>query len=338
MRAVCLLVLVTVVSAETQSSGSPLPAVDLAGAALNSFSEMTKQINQIQSVLSQLNGQMSKMIVMSTRLISVPAVRAADPETREDRFPGIPAGGLAGSMFETINRLTGQLSVIQNTIQQMTGQLQRVVETSTRMITGPALMYQEAGSVPGNVVESILRTFQSWNSQLEQMNGVLRGMSQQWNRVIQTGTKMITGSGGAAFYQAGDSSSESSSTPAPSSTSSSGLGLPSIPSLPAGVPGAAQIQSFFNLLSGQFSAVQKVLTDFSSQLTRMVTFGSGPTFYADQTTGGPAPAPDVITSPGDSVLTVIRTLTQQFQQIQSVLTELNQQMNKMIQTGSKAMG
>lgn len=316
----------TTAAPATSSTG---PAVDLAGAALNSFAEITKQINQLQAVLSQLNGQLTRMVTVSTRLVtggSGGRVAAAD-----NSVPGLPnlaagTGGLTGSLFETFNRLTGQLTQIQNTIQQVTGQLQRVVETSTRMITGPAL-YQDTLPGSGNVIDAVLRTFQSWSAQLDQMNGVLRTMSNQWNRVIQTGTRMITGGNQNNLLYADGSN-----------TSSSGSILPSIPGLPSGIPGVEQLQSFFSALTGQFASFQRILTDMSGQLTRMISFGGRP-LAADAAPGASTPQPaSGPTSPGDSVLAVVNTLTQQFQQIQAVLAQLNQQMNRMIQTGSKAMG
>ena len=332
MKAVTLVVLFStfcLISGEGTTSAPPTtagPAVDLAGAALSSFTEVTKQINQIQSVLSQLNGQLTKMVTMSTRLVTT----GTTPAAADNSIPGLPniaasTGGLTGSLFETFNRMTSQLTQIQNTIQQVTGQLQRVVETSTRMITGPALLYQEALPGTGNVIESILKTFQSWSAQLEQMNGVLRGMNKQWNRVIETGTRMITGSRSASHLYADGASG-----------SSSGSGLPGLPGLPSGLPGVEQIQTFFSLLTSQFSAFQRVLTDLQSSLTRMVGFGGRP-LAADATSSPSLSLPNA-SSPGDSVLAVVNTLTQQFQQIQKVLAELNQQMNRMIETGSKAMG
>lgn len=307
-------------------SSSAGPAVDLAGAALSSFAEVTKQINQIQSVLSQLNGQMTKMVTMSTRLISGGSgLRASDNSI--PGFPGNPSSGLTASLFDTVNRMTGQLTQVQNTIQSVTGQLQRMVETSTRMITGPAL-YQQAGPGTGNVVDSLLKTMQSWSSQLDQMNGVLRGMNQQWNRVIETGTRMITGGKQTSLLYA-DSANGSSSSPGLGSIGSL------IPGIPANIPGLEQIQQFFSLLTGQFAAFQRILTDFQGQITRMISMGSRPMAADSLPSGSPAPGS---VSPGDSVLAVVNTLTQQFQQIQKVLAELNQQLNRMIETGSKTLG
>ena len=111
-----------------------------------------------------------------------------------------------------------------------------------------------------------------------------------------------------------------------------------------------QLQSLFSLLTGQLQSLQRLLTDYTSQLTRMIT-GIRPMLltqgaalnYADVTAPGAPGASTTTTtatgtSPGESVLAVIGTLTQQFTQIQKVLAEMNQQMNRMIETGSKAMG
>lgn len=327
MQAVTVVAFLAVASLVSGQDSTPaVPTVDLAGAALSSFTELTKQINQIQTVLSQLNGQMTKMVTMSTRLITPPAGPAHADSNDLPALPNLSqaTGGITQSIFATVQQMTSQLSQIQSTIQQVTRQLQQVVETSTRMITGPALYQSGLPAGAGNVIDSILSSFRSWSSQLEQMNGVLRGMSKQWNRVLETGTRMITGQSGPALYA--DAST-------PSSSSSSGS------SLPTSLPGLEQIQSFFSLLTGQFAQFQRILTDFQAQLTRMTRSiipglpGIGGARLSPQPLDAPA-----TTSPGDSVLAVVNTLTQQFQQIQRVLAELNQQLNRMIETGSKSLG
>lgn len=314
------------VFADDPAAGLP-QGLDIGSTVLAAFSEVTKQVNAMQSVLSQLNVQLNRMISTSTRLIAGPELRYSD----SDRA-GLNPGGLAGSLFETFNRMTGQLSSVQTTMQQLSQQLQRVLESSTRMLTGPSL-YQSADQDNNNFVESVLRTLESWAKQLQQMNAVLRTMNGQWNRVIETGTRIITGTQqpGAAQY-----------SPQADSGSGNGIaGLPGLP-IPSGLPGIEQLQQFFGLVGQQLVSLQRILIDFSGQLTRMVSnrgispMHQQPEPDQQQATGQGSNAG--LTSPADSLLNILNLLTNQFAQVQRVLSDLNGQMNRMLETGTRALG
>jgi hypothetical protein len=306
---------ILVLSCVAFASAAPqsLPGVDIPGALLGSFNEVTRQINSLQSILSELNGQVSRLIQSGTRLVS-----GLDADSNTPTTPQIPnfgnTGGLVGAVIGSVQQVTGQLTNIQRTIHEMTTQLQRMVETGSRIVTGP--LHYDDNSLPQlpnpNIAEAALKTFGEWAQQLQSINSVLREMNQQWSRVIDTGSKMITGK-----LLAED---QSSSNP---------IGIPGL----GAVPGAEAIQSALNLLSNQFTSIQRALTDFSSQLTRMVESGVRAVGGLDGETASP---PSV--NPGDAVLNVVNTLTQQFTQVQRVLQELNGQLNRMVETGSRVLG
>ena len=310
--------------ADDPATGLP-QGLDIGSTVLAAFSEVTKQVNAMQSVLSQLNVQLNRMISTSTRLIAGPELRYSDS--------GLNPGGLAGSMFETFNRMTGQLSSVQTTMQQLSQQLQRVLESSTRMLTGPSL-YQTPDQENNNFVESVLRTLESWAKQLQQMNAVLRTMNGQWNRVIETGTRIITGTQQPAAAQYSPQADSGSGN-------SIASGLPGL-SLPSGLPGIEQLQQFFGLVGQQLVSLQRILIDFSGQLTRMVSnrgispMHQQPDPSQQQETG--QSQGQGLTSPADSLLNILNLLTNQFSQVQRVLSDLNGQMNRMLETGTRALG
>lgn len=288
-----------------------LPGVpDIPGALIGSFSEVTRQINSIQQVLSELNGHLARMLETSTRMITGRLNAEGSTASPVPSIPGVPgfqgnpANGIIGTAFQTVQQLTGQLMQVQRSIQEITAQLERVVQTSTRIITGPSLLYAESNSsLPSapNFAEAALKTFQEWTNSLQGMNQVLREMNEQWNRVVATGSRMVTGK-----LQAGSG-----------------------PTL----PGAEIVNAAVNGISQQISQLQRVLNEFSVQLTRMLE--SSTRLVSGLNAEGTSP---IGSSPGDSALAVVNALTQQFSQVQRVLSELNGQLNRMIETSTRMLG
>ena len=313
MKVFVILSLAALASAAPQS----LPGVDLPGAILSSFNEVTRQVNSLQSILSELNGQFARLVQSGARLVS--GLEADSPSTPQ--IPGVgnlggAGGGLVGAAIGSVQQVTGQLSNIQRTIFEMTNQLQRMIETGSRIITGP-LHYDDSGApqLPNpNIAEAALKTFSDWTHQLQSINGVLRELNQQWSRVIDTGSRMITGK-----------------LVAEESTTSPGSIIPGIGSL----PGSEAFQNALGLFTNQLTAIQRQLTEFSSQLSRMLETGVRAVAGLD---GEATPAPQTgLPSPGESVLNVVNTLTHQFQQVQKVLQEMNGQLNRMLETGTRAV-
>jgi len=312
MKVFVILSLAALASAAPQS----LPGVDIPGAILSSFNEVTRQVNSLQSILSELNGQFARLVQSGTRLVA--GLEADSPSTPQ--IPGVgnfgAAGGLVGAAIGSVQQVTGQLTNIQRTIFDMTNQLQRMIETGTRIISGP-LHYDNNGApqLPNpNIADAAFKTFSEWTQQLQSINGVLRELNQQWSRVIDTGSRMITGKLVAE-----------ESTPSPASI------IPGIGSL----PGSEAFQNALGLFTNQLTAIQRQLTDFSTQLTRMLESGVRAVAGLD---GETTPAPHTgLPSPGESVLNVVNTLTHQFQQVQKVLQEMNGQLNRMFETGTRAV-
>jgi len=291
------IVLLSCVALAAAAPQGGIPQVDIPGAILTAFNEVTRQVQSIQSVLRDLNGQFSRMVASGTRLV-------AGLQQDQPNIPGIGgANGLVGTVFGSVNEITKQLTSVQRTILDINGQLQRMIETGTRMITGPAF-YADNEITPPNIAESTLKVLEDWTKQLQGISGVLRDIQQQFSRTVETGSRMITGK-----LQAEGSGN-------------------SITSLP--IEG---VQSALNLLTQQFQTLQGVLRDFSSQLSRMVESGSRLVagLQEDQ------PSLPSLPSPGDAALAVVGTLTQQFQAVQRVLSDLNSQLNRMVATGTRAI-
>lgn len=312
MKVFVVLSLAALASAAPQN----LPGVDLPGAILSSFNEVTRQVNSLQSILSELNGQFARLVQSGTRLVAGLEADSPTPQIPGVGNLGSGTGGLVGAAIGSVQQVTSQLTNIQRTIFEMTNQLQRMVETGTRIIAGP-LHYDsnDAPQLPNpNIAEAAFKTFSEWTQQLQSINGVLRELNQQWSRVIDTGSRMITGK-----------------LVAEEPTTSPGSIIPGIGSL----PGSEAFQNALGLFTNQLTAIQRQLTDFSSQLTRMLESGVRAVAGLD---GETTPAPQTgLPSPGESVLNVVNTLTHQFQQVQKVLQEMNGQLNRMLETGTRAV-
>jgi len=313
MKLLVILSVAALVSAAPQAPPMPsIPGgVDIPGAILGSFNEVTRQVNNIQSVLGELNGQFARLVQSGTRLVS-------GLQAESGSGPALPdigaAGGIVGAAIGSVQQVTGQLTNIQRTIMDMTNQLQRMIQTGTRIVTGP--LYADNGmglpQLPNpNIADAALKTFNDWSQQLQSISGVLREMNQQWSRVIETGSKIMTGK-----LMAEETTTHSSSP------------LPNLPGMEA-------VQSAMTILQQQFTSIQRALTDFSSQLSRMVESGIRTVAGLE---GESTPSLPQITSPGESVLNVVNTMTQQFTQVQRVLQDLNAQLNRMIETGSRMVG
>lgn len=291
--------------AAPQSPLPGIPSVDIPGALIGSFSEVTRQISSIQSVLNELNGHLARMLETSTRMITGKLNSESSSASPIPSIPGVPnfpggnPAGLIGTAFQTVQQLTGQLMQVQRSIQEITGQLERVVQTSTRIITGPALYADNGNQSTPNFAEAAIKTLQEWTNSLQGMSQVLREMNEQWNRVVSTGTRMVTGK------------------------------LQSGPAL----PGADIINTAVNSITTQVASLQRMLNEFSVQLTRMLE--SGTRLVSGLNAEGTSP---IGSSPGDSALAVVNALTQQFSQVQRVLSELNGQLNRMIETSTRMLG
>lgn len=218
-----ILLVVTVSGQESTQS------VDLTGTAIQSFSELTKQINQIQELLSQLNGLMTKMVTLSTRLIISPENSA---QSDSNSLPD----GFRETITTQVQHLPDHLSQIKFAISQMTRQLQYMRETSARMIAQPQF-YQNVG---------ITQSFNSWSMQLKQMDSVLRSMSKQWNHLVKR-ERQLTPERADSIHR----------SPRAKIT------------LPTFLPGAKLINQLLEAICDATGGGGRILTELQVQLTRM---------------------------------------------------------------------
>jgi hypothetical protein len=80
-------------------------------------------------------------------------------------------------------------------------QLQRMISTGTKLIAGGALYAADApgtgtastsGPFP-NPGEAFINTITDMTRNLQGISSLLREMNGQWSRILETGTKMISG-------------------------------------------------------------------------------------------------------------------------------------------------
>ena len=106
-------------------------------AGLNSVSEMTRQFTEFQNVLRSLNNQFNRMLESGTKMISGDESPSLYADSTNNASP-------ADAIFAAAQSLNEQAASLQRALTEMSSQLSRMIETSTRVITGNP-------STPGNL-------------------------------------------------------------------------------------------------------------------------------------------------------------------------------------------
>lgn len=277
--------------------------MDLPGAVIAQVSTMTRQINGIQSILQELNGQFSRMIATGTRMVS--GLQAE----------GTPSNPLT-ALISPISSITEQMASVQRTLSDISAQVSRMITTASRIATGAPGLYQE--NQP-NYAESFIRTLTDISQQLSSTANILRDMNNSWNRVIESSTRLVAG-------LEGESASSQPSLPSLPSGSSNG-------SNPVGQMGSvtAPAEAFIKGIGSateQLSQVQRVATDMSTELSKILASGTR-VFTGDNRDGTGNPA--------EAAITTLTGLTRQFGEIQNVLRSLNEQFNRMVSSGTRVI-
>ena len=280
--------------------GQQLPGMDIPGAVLAQVSTLTRQVNGIQSILQELNGQFSRMVATGTRMVA-----------------GLQAEGGApnplAALISPISSVTEQMASFQRTLSDISNQVSRMITSASRIATGNPSLYQDSQT---NYAETFIRTLTDVSKQLSSTANILRDMSNSWNRVIESSSRLVAGLEG-----------ESSSQPA----------QPSLPSLPSSngsnpmgqitAPAEAFIKGIGSATE-QLSQVQRVATDMSNELSKMLASGTR-VFTGDNRDG--------TGNPTDAAISTLTGLTRQFGEIQNVLRSLNEQFNRMVSSGTRVI-
>ena len=103
--------------------------MDLPGAVIAQVSTLTRQINGIQSIMQELNGQFSRMIATGTRMVS-----GLEAE-------GTPSNPFA-ALISPMSSITEQMASVQRTLSDISSQVSRMITTASRIATGAPGLYQ----------------------------------------------------------------------------------------------------------------------------------------------------------------------------------------------------
>ena len=281
--------------------------MDLPGAVIAQVSTLTRQVNGIQSILQELNGQFSRMVATGTRMVS--GLQAE----------GTPSNPLA-ALISPMSSITEQMASVQRTLSDISSQVSRMITTASRIATGAPGLYQQNQA---NYAESFIRTLTDISQQLSSTANILREMNNSWNRVIESSTRLVAGLEGES---SSSSSSSQPSLPSLPSTSSNG-------SNPMGQMGSvtAPAEAFIKGIGSateQLSQVQRVATDMSTELSKILASGTR-VFTGDNRDGTGNPA--------EAAIGTLTGLTRQFGEIQNVLRSLNEQFSRMVSSGTRVI-
>lgn len=302
-------VAIVILSLVATIHGQELPGMDLPGAVIAQVSTLTRQVNGIQSILQELNGQFSRMIATGARMVQ-----------------GLQAEGGApnplAAMISPISSITEQMANVQRTLTDISQQVSRMITSASRIATGGPGLYQDSQPNQANYAETFIRTLTDISKQLSATANILRDMNMSWNRVIEGSTRLVAGLEG-----------ESSSSPQQPAQPS----LPSLPSLPSNngsnpmgqitSPAEAFIKGIGSATE-QLTQVQRVATDMSNELSKMVSSGTQVFTGANRDGSG---------NPTDAAINTLTGLTRQFGEIQNVLRGLSDQFSRMVSSGTRVI-
>lgn len=283
--------------------GQELPGLDLPGAVIAQVSTLTRQVNGIQSILQELNGQFSRMIATGSRMVAGLQSEGPNP---------------LAAIISPISSVTEQMVSLQRTLSEISNQVSRMITSASRIATGGPGLYQENQT---NYAEAFIRTLTDISKQLSATANVLRDMNSSWNRVIEGSTRLVAGLGDEQENR--DSQSSQPSLPLLPSASSNG----SSPMKQITAPAEAFIKGIGSATE-QLSQVQRVATDMSNELSKMVASGTR-VFTGDNRDG--------TGNPTDAAISTLTGLTRQFGEIQNVLRSLNEQFNRMVSSGTRVI-
>jgi len=254
-------------------------SVDIGNTLVSQLGTFSRQVQGIQNVLSDLNASVNRMIASSTRLVTGLADETG------------PAS-IGDNAIQALSQVTNQLIAMQRVMSDLSAQLNRMITSSTRLVAGQSSGEAAVSSISDNAMEALSQV----TNQLASMQRVMSDLSAQLNRMISSSTRIVSG------QEAG-----------------------------SGSPAEAALATL-SQMTAQFAAAQRVLGELNSQLNRMIQSSTRLVAGLDGETTTAAPAGP---NPAEAALQAVQQFTQQFAAAQRVLSDLSGQLNRMITTGSR---
>lgn len=181
----------TITSTETQTSGlsgtqtGPQAinnATNTASATARGPSEVlvktvdaaSQQLGQVSKTVTDVTGQFTRFLATGAKFLT------------GNRGPGV-----ADAALNSLEEFSKQFQAIQQVLREMNGHFNRMIEIGTRALGGDSLKYQQNEvTSPGAVALNILS---SLTGQLTGALRVLEDINGQFNRIIATSSRIISG-------------------------------------------------------------------------------------------------------------------------------------------------
>lgn len=293
---------------------------------LNQFTRISQQINAVAGVLGEMSRSITGMIASGTRLVS-----------GLQTVPSNVDQGLVGGIAQSINSITGQLATVQRTLTDITGQLTHIVQTTTRAIGGTGPLAADEPSFG----EAILGSTADWTRTVDALANVLSDLNNQWNRILEQGSRLVSGQSSDGSSIAGTALQALSQVSSQIQSLQRVLGQFSTQL-------NRMIASSTRLVSGQDSEdvlttdaakelvdltsrllqLQRVLGELTIELNRIIDNGGRVVLGQSSEHNGQ-------NSLADNTLQLLAQLTSQLQAVQRVLAQLSAQLNRMVTTGTR---
>lgn len=201
----------------------------------------------------------------------------------------------AAGQFNILNR---QISTVQNILTELSRSLSETVSTGTRAVSANT--------------ESLTSSFTPIISQLSALQHALNTVAVQAQRIVDSGSRVITGQP-LAYFDSEGAADATASTSAPV-TSGSAITAP-----------AEVFTRTVSTATRQLGQVTQVVEQLSKQMSNMLTTGAR-TLAINRL------------NPTDSVLEVMEDYVNQISQIQKSLRSANNQLNRLLENGPFSSG
>ena len=282
---------------------------------------------------------------------------------------------IASSLINQLNTLSRQISAIQGVATDLSRNLAGMFQTGSRLVQGLQAENQSTNESPdrgwsGITSQFVDQTMQNplvvlMVNQVNQIQRALTDIGSQVQRMIDSGTRIITGAphsdafADALWYQdasqspttttpapppatntgSGSASNTGTTTTATTSTDTHGIsqtqtvtgpaasaaGQASQSANSASVNGAQILTRTIELANQQMSQTQRVLQEVTHQVSSLLATGSR------IVVGNRGP------SPIETVLDVMQTVSREFDAVQNLLRQVNDQFNRIIITSTRTI-
>jgi len=167
--------LLAVASAARVSRQAVPEGVDIGSTLVSQLGTFTRQVQGIQSVLTELSSQMNRMISTGSRLVTGLA---------DESGPS----SIGDNAIQAFSQITSQFQAMQRVLTDLSAQVNRMIASSTRLVAG-----QSAGEGPASIGDNAIQSLTQITAQLASVQRVLTDLSSQFNRMIQTGSRLVSG-------------------------------------------------------------------------------------------------------------------------------------------------